>query len=227
MANEDDAGYETLAGPGEARFEIRGSEFVGRARPARTVADAEAFVESVRERFADATHNVPCYRVRVESGGPDGDGRESDARGTGRSHGGYMLREYQSDDGEPTGSSGKPALNVLQQRDVENAVVVVTRYFGGTELGVGGLARAYSRAVKEAVDDAGVVTERPKARFAATVDYDDSGTVRGILESADCEFEAAYEARVAFDVTCDRAGADALRERLLSATSGRVELDPE
>jgi len=210
VTDADDAGYETLAGPGAARFEIRGSEFVGRARPARTVEDAEAFVESVRERFADATHNVPCYRVRIESGGPDA---------------GYMLREYQSDDGEPTGSSGKPALNVLQQRDIENAVVVVTRYFGGTELGVGGLARAYSRAVKEAVDDAGVVAERPKARFGATVDYDDSGTVRGILESTDCEFEASYEERVAFDVTCDRAGADALRERLLSATSGRVELE--
>lgn len=208
--------YETLAGPGEARFEIRGSEFVGRARPVATVEAAEAFVDEVQERYADASHNVPCYRVRVEHGGPTGD---RDAGG------GYMLREYQSDDGEPSGSSGKPALNVLQQRDVQNAVVVVTRYFGGTELGVGGLARAYSRAVKEAVDDAGVTTQKPQERFAATVAYDDSGTVRGILESADCAFDADYAERVAFDVTCDRDDADPLKERLRDATSGRVELE--
>ncbi|GGL34929.1 hypothetical protein GCM10009037_18180 [Halarchaeum grantii] len=202
--------YETLAGPGEARFEIRGSEFVGRARPVATVEAAEAFVEEVQDAYADASHNVPCYRVRVESGGPGS---------------GHLLREYQSDDGEPSGSSGKPALNVLQQRDVQNAVVVVTRYFGGTELGVGGLARAYSRAVKEAVDDAGLTTQKPQERFAATVAYDDSGTVRGILESADCAFDADYAERVAFEVTCDRDDADALRERLRDATSGRVELE--
>ncbi|GGN05850.1 IMPACT family protein [Halarchaeum nitratireducens] len=201
--------YETLAGPGEARFEIRGSEFVGRARPVEGVAAAEAFVDEVQERYADATHNVPCYRVRVESGSPGG---------------GHLLREYQSDDGEPSGSSGKPALNVLQQRGIENAAVVVTRYFGGTELGVGGLARAYSRAVKEAVDEAGVTTREPRTAFDAVVDYDDSGTVRGILESAECDFEAAYEERVSFAVTCPREDADALKERLRSATSGRVEI---
>ncbi|MFB6068362.1 MAG: YigZ family protein, partial [Halobacterium sp.] len=201
--------YRTLGGPGEAGFEVRGSEFVGYARPAETVEAAEAFVDEVRERNADATHNVPCYRVRVESGGPGG---------------GHMLREYQSDDGEPTGSSGKPALNVLQQRDVENAVVVVTRYYGGTNLGVGGLARAYSRAVKDAVDDAGVVEQRPRERFAVTVEYDDSGTVRGILESADCEFDADYGEDVAFEVSVATADADALRERIADATSGRADV---
>ncbi|MFB6269030.1 MAG: YigZ family protein, partial [Halobacterium sp.] len=178
--------YETLAGRGEASFEVQGSEFIGYASPAGTVEEAEAFVEEVRAEHADATHNVPAYRVRLESGGP-GDG--------------YMLREYQSDDGEPTGSSGKPALNVLQQQDVENAVVVVTRYYGGTNLGVGGLARAYSRAVKEAVADAGVVEQRPQERFGVTVEYDDSGSVRSVLESADCEFDAEYGEDVSFDVT--------------------------
>ncbi|GAA0303804.1 IMPACT family protein [Halarchaeum salinum] len=207
--------YDTLAGFGEARFEIRGSAFIGRARPAETVEEAEAFIDEVQERYADASHNVPCYRVRVASDdGRDRDGAEA----------GVLLREYQSDDGEPSGSSGKPALNVLQQRDIENAVVVVTRYFGGTELGVGGLARAYSRAVKETVDDAGVTTQRPRTALSAVVDYDDSGTVRGILESADCDFDAAYEERVSFEITCRRDDAEALQERLRNATSGRVEI---
>ncbi|MFC3477696.1 IMPACT family protein [Halobacterium litoreum] len=201
--------YRTLAGRGDARFEVQGSEFIGYASPAATVDEAEAFVAEVRERHADATHNVPCYRVRVESGGPGS---------------GHMLREYQSDDGEPTGSAGKPALNVLQQRDVENAVVVVTRYYGGTNLGVGGLARAYSRAVKDALDAAGVVEQRPQERLTVAVDYDDSGTVRGILESADCEFDADYGENVAFEVTVAREDADGLRERLADATSGRADL---
>jgi uncharacterized YigZ family protein len=193
--------YDTVAGRGEAAFEIRGSEFVGRVRPATTVDEAEAFVADVAEAYADATHNVPAYRVRADP-----------------------LREYSSDDGEPSGSAGKPALNVLQQREIENVAAVVTRYYGGTNLGVGGLARAYSRAVKEAVDDAGVVTERPHERFTVTVAYDDSGTVRGILESTGVAFEAAYEAEVTFEVRVPVAEADPLQERIASATSGRATL---
>ena len=194
--------YRTVAGRGRAAFEIRGSEFLGHVTPAETVADAEAFVEAVREEYPDATHNVPAYRVRTAP-----------------------LREYSSDAGEPTGSAGKPALNVLQGEELENVAAVVTRYFGGTELGVGGLARAYGRAVKEAVADAGTTERRPREAFAVTVEYDDSGSVRGILEGADADFEADYEERVHFEVRAPEASAADLRDRLRSATSGRAEID--
>jgi uncharacterized YigZ family protein len=204
--------YSTVAGPAEARFEIQGSEFIGYVSPADTVAAAEAFVADIEQRHADATHNVPAYRV------PAGDPSATRP-------GDVMLREWASDDGEPTGSAGKPALNVLVQRDVRNVVVVVTRYFGGTELGVGGLARAYSRAVKESLEAAGVVQEVPHERFSLTVDYDDSGTVRGIIESAGVEFEAHYEERASFDVRVPVQDAPDLRDRLRSATSGRVDID--
>ena len=196
--------YRTVAGRGRAAFEIRGSEFLGHAAPVESVEAAEAFVEAVREEYTDATHNVPAYRVRAAP-----------------------LREYESDDGEPTGSAGKPALNVLQGEDLENVAAVVTRYFGGTELGVGGLARACGRAVKEAVADAGTTERRPREAFTVTVDYDDSGSVRGLLEGADAEFEAAYEERVRFDVRAPEESAAALRDRLRSATSGRAEIDRE
>ncbi|ELK52688.1 hypothetical protein D320_13429 [Haloferax sp. BAB-2207] len=136
-----------------------------------------------------------------------------------------MLREYQSDDGEPSGSSGKPALNVLVQQDVRNVAAVVTRYYGGTNLGVGGLARAYSRAVKEALDAAGVVEEIPHERFTVTVEYDDSGSVRGLLESAGVEFEAAYEADVSFEVRVPVEDGPELRDRIRSATSGRANIE--
>jgi uncharacterized YigZ family protein len=199
--------YRTVAGPGQADFEVRGSEFVGYVSPAETVADAETFIRDVESEHPDATHNVPAYRVPADPSKAD-----------------VLLREWCSDDGEPAGSSGKPALNVLVQREIRNVVAVVTRYYGGTNLGVGGLARAYSRAVKEAVDDAGVVEERPHERFRAVVAYDDSGTVRGILESTGAEFEADYDEQVSFEVRVPVADAAALRDRLRSATSGRVDL---
>jgi len=194
----------TVADRAQAEFEVKGSEFIGHVAPADSVDAAEAFVVEVREAYADATHNVPAYRV------PAGE---------------EMLREWSSDDGEPTGSAGKPALNVLVQRDLRNVVAVVTRYYGGVNLGVGGLARAYARGVSDAVDAAGEIEERPHERFTATVDYDDSGTVRGILESTGVEFDAAYEARVTFEVRVPVGDADGLRDRLRSATGGRVEVE--
>jgi len=208
----DDA-YLTVAEPATATFEVRGSEFLGHVAPVDTVAEAEAFIERVGDEYDDATHNVPAYRV------PAGAASE-------RTPGsGPMLREYSSDDGEPSGSAGKPALNVLQQRGIRNVVAVVTRYYGGTNLGVGGLARAYSRAVKEGVDEAGVVEERPHRRLAVETGYDDSGTVRSVIESSGVDFDADYDERVRFELRVPVAEVDELVERLNSATSGRVEID--
>ncbi|MBV0902108.1 IMPACT family protein [Haloarcula salina] len=196
--------YRTVAGRGEARFEVRGSEFIGHVAPAATAEAAETFVERVGEEYADATHNVPAYRVRADP-----------------------FREYSSDDGEPSGSAGGPALNVLQQRGIENVVAVVTRYYGGTNLGVGGLARSYSRAVRDGVDAAGVVDEVPHEQFTVTVAYDDSGSVRGLLESAGVDFEADYEADVTFAVRVPTDEGNALRDRIRSATSGRAAIETE
>ncbi|PSP99944.1 hypothetical protein BRC89_02880 [Halobacteriales archaeon QS_4_70_19] len=201
---DDPDACRTLAGRGRAEFTVSGSEFVGHAAAATTVDAAETFVAEVREAYPDATHNVPAYRVRADP-----------------------FREYSSDDGEPSGSAGKPVLNVLQGRDLEDAVVVVTRYYGGTNLGVGGLVRSYSRAAKAAITDAGERWTVPHERLVATVEYDDSGTVRGVLESAGVAFDAAYEATVRFDARVPAREADALRDRLRSATSGRVDLNDD
>lgn len=193
--------HSTLAGRGTAAFEVRDSSFIGRARPVEDVEAATAFVETIRTEHPDATHTVPAYRIRA---------------------GGTLLREWSSDAGEPTGSAGKPALNVLVQRDLENVAAVVIRYFGGTELGVGGLARAYAQAVSAAVDDAGVIERWPHRRVALEVAYDDSGTVRGLLESAGVRFEATYEETVRFDVSIPVDDADGVLDRIRSATGGRA-----
>ncbi|KZN25011.1 hypothetical protein A4G99_00225 [Haladaptatus sp. R4] len=208
--------YRTVAGRGESAFEVRGSEFIGYVAPVDSVESAESFIEEIGELHADATHNVPAYRV--QGGNDSGDGSDD--------LGGF-VREWSSDDGEPTSSAGKPALNVLHQRDIENVVAVVTRYYGGTNLGVGGLVRAYSRAVKEAVDDAGVIEERPHRRLDISVEYDDSGTVRGILESEGVEFDAEYDESVGFSVRVPVEESDALCDRLRSATSGRADIRPD
>ncbi len=204
--------FRTVGGRGEATLERRGSEFIGLVEPVDTVDQAEAVIEAVQSAYPDATHHVPAYRVPAGEASADQLGE-------------VMLREWCSDDGEPSGSSGKPALNVLVQQDLQHLVAVVTRYYGGTNLGVGGLARAYSAAVKHAVDDAGIVETVPHERFTATVEYDDSGTVRGILESEGLEFEASYDERARFQVRIPLEQASALRERLLNATSGRVDLE--
>jgi uncharacterized YigZ family protein len=197
--------YRTVDGRGEAAFERQKSRFLGIVESASTVEAVETLLERVREDHPDATHVVPAYRVRVE----DGD----------------FLREYSSDDGEPSGSAGPPALNVLQGESLENVAVCVVRHYGGTNLGVGGLVSAYGESVKRAIADAGTTTTRPKTRFTVTVDYDDSGTVRSVLESADATFEADYDERVRFAVVAPRHLTDTLHDRLRSATRDRVVIE--
>ena len=195
-------GYRTVAERGTARFEIRGSRFIGHVEPVETVSAAEEVTEEIRADHPEATHVVPAYRVRADP-----------------------LREWASDDGEPSGSAGSPALTVLTREALENVVAVVVRYYGGTNLGVGGLARAYARGVKDAIEAAGVTERRPHERITAIVAYDDSGTVRGILESAAVEFEATYETDVRFEISVPTDEASDLRDRLRNATSGRATIE--
>jgi uncharacterized YigZ family protein len=112
----------------EVRAEIRvvNSRFIATLAPVFSVEEARTFVERIRSEFADATHNVPAY---VVGHGPS-------------------VTAHCSDDGEPSGTAGRPALAVLQGSGLGDAAVVVTRYFGGTKLGTGGLVRAYGDAVR-------------------------------------------------------------------------------
>ena len=194
--------YVTVAGGGEGTYEERGSEFVGYVAPATEEDEAEGFVDDVRGQHPDATHHVSAYRVR--NGG--------------------TVRGIYDDDGEPSGSAGKPVLELLRGEEAENAVAVVVRYYGGTKLGYGGLVRAYTEAAKRALSDAGTRVDVPRAELRVEVGYDDSGTVRDVLESEGVPFDAEYEEAVVFTVRPPAADIDALKDRLLSATSGRARL---
>ena len=113
----------------ETRIEIRivNSRFIASAAPVFSVDEAKAFVRRIRREFADASHNVPVYLI---------------------GHG-ASVTAHCNDDGEPSGTAGRPALAVLRGSGLGDVAVVVTRYFGGTKLGTGGLVRAYGDAVRE------------------------------------------------------------------------------
>ena len=127
----------------ETRVEIKvsNSKFIATAKPAFTVDEAKTFIDDIRNRFSDATHNVPVFII----GHPP------------------TVTEHSSDDGEPAGTAGRPALSVLRGSGFGDIVVVITRYFGGTKLGTGGLVRAYSDAMRS------VLAKIPKAEKLATV----------------------------------------------------------
>jgi uncharacterized YigZ family protein len=118
----------------ETRVEIRvsNSRFIATLAPVFSVEEGRAFVERVKSEFADASHNVPAY---VVGHGPS-------------------VTAHCNDDGEPSGTAGRPALAVLQGSGLGDAAVVVTRYFGGTKLGTGGLVRAYGDAVRAVLEAA-------------------------------------------------------------------------
>ncbi len=105
---------------------VLNSRFIATLSPAFSVAEARAFIAEMRREFSTATHNVPAYIIG----------------------GGHTLTEYASDDGEPSGTAGRPALTVLRGSGLGDVALVITRYFGGTKLGTGGLVRAYTKAAQ-------------------------------------------------------------------------------
>jgi len=116
----------------ETRVEIKviNSRFIATAAPAFSVEEAKAFITRIKAEFADASHNVPAYLV---------------------GHGASVIAHC-NDDGEPSGTAGKPALAVLSGSGLGDIAVVITRYFGGTKLGAGGLVRAYSDAMRAVLE---------------------------------------------------------------------------
>ena len=127
--------YLSPAGQGRSEYVEKKSRFLGRVFPVSTEEEVRACLEEVRKEHYDARHHCWCYLLT------DGSKRYSD-------------------DGEPQGTAGQPMLNVFEREEVQNVLCVVTRYFGGILLGTGGLARAYSKAAKDALTDAGIAANR-------------------------------------------------------------------
>lgn len=194
--------YMTLGGIGTAELVVERSRFLGEARPVESEEEAEARVEEVRDEHYDARH--VCYGLRV--------GR------------GAQRIDRSNDDGEPPRTGGFPIWQVLDGEDVTNALCLVVRYFGGVELGTGGLTRAYRDAARAAVEEAGIVEVVPEQILELTVGYARYDAVEHLVESSDCAriLEAEFTDDVALEVAVHARELDAFRERLSGALNRDV-----
>ena len=192
--------YRIPAGPGEAELSEKRSRFLGHVRMVESEDEARAFIVEMKKKYYDARHNCWCYAIR---GGP----------------------ERYSDDGEPQGSAGIPMLEVLRRREVTNAVCVVTRYFGGVLLGTGGLLRAYTQSVADALDAAGTAVVRAWTEAEARCSYAQAERMKTEAAALGAVTEdVVYGADVRLKLLVPQEQAEALAARLSDASAGSVRL---
>lgn len=182
------------------------SRFIATARPVATVAEAHEFIARVRAEFAGATHNVYAYRVGF----------------------GSSVTDSCSDDGEPPGTAGRPALVVVQNSGLGDVIVVITRYFGGTKLGTGGLVRAYSGAAQA------VLATLPRAErietqtFNLVVPYKFYDTLTRLAAAHDGQVDdAQFAAEVTLRLTFPVDRIEGFNAALRKASAGGLELKGE
>jgi len=143
----------------------------------------------------------------------------------------YFIREKNSfafksdDDGEPAGSSGKPILKILESKDIQNSVVVVTRYFGGTKLGFGGLSRAYRETALSAIEEAGIIEVYEQVRFKIRTGYPESQKIRNLIERYGNIEEEKYSENVEFTLLVKKDLENELIEKVKNQTKNKAELE--
>ncbi|MCT2593985.1 YigZ family protein [Streptomyces sp. N2-109] len=195
--------YLTVPGEGVHETEVNRSRFRCALAPAATEAEARAFIARVREEHPTAGHHCWAYVIGADGG-----------------------IQRAGDDGEPGGTAGAPMLQMLTRRETRCVVAVVTRWFGGTKLGAGGLIRAYGGAVGEALDALGTVTRQRIRLATVTVDHQRAGRLENELRSGGTRVrEVRYGTEVCIEVEIREADLDAFRQRLADATSGDARLD--
>ncbi|MZE75854.1 YigZ family protein [Streptomyces xinghaiensis] len=195
--------YRTVAREGEHETEVKRSRFLTTLAPVATEADARAVIRRVRERHPGATHHCWAYVI-----GASGAVQKS------------------SDDGEPGGTAGVPMLQMLLRREVRDIVAVVTRWFGGVQLGAGGLIRAYGGAVGQTLDVLGTVARRPVRLATVTVDHQRAGKLENDLRATGRTVrEVRYGDRVRIEIGVAEGDLDRFRGWLADATAGAAALE--
>lgn len=193
-------GIKILYEGGTGELEEKKSRFIAATLPISSQEEAMAFIEKTKKQYWDAKHN--CYAYVL------GDRHE--------------IQRF-SDDGEPGGTAGKPMLDVLLGEDIHNMAVVVTRYFGGTLLGTGGLVRAYSGAVKEALVNSVILEKQQGIQLLLQTTYSDLGKIQYLLLgnsipilSEDYGTDVCFEVLVPLDMEKN------ITEQLIDGTNGRI-----
>lgn len=195
--------YRVLLKGGEGEYVEKKSRFIATLRKCGSEEEALGFLEEMRKKYWDARHN--CYAFVIG------------ARGE-------LTRC--SDDGEPSGTAGRPMLEVLTGEGIRNVAVVVTRYFGGVLLGTGGLVRAYTQAVKEGLKNCEVGRMRHGYEVTVNIDYTDVGKILYLLGNAGIEpLSADYGEKATLRLNIPAGKLEGLRKDMADATSGRAKLD--
>lgn len=194
----------TIAAPVESELVIKKSRFIARVAPIASSVEADAVIADAKKRFWDARHNCSAQVTGVR-----GD------------------RARSSDDGEPSGTAGVPMLEVLRRRELTDVVAVVTRYFGGIKLGAGGLVRAYSTAVSEALDLATLVDRRMLVQLRIEAPHADAGRfdnlIREWVRRHDAVLDAvSYGSVASFAVWAPADAVRALGAEVAEASAGSV-----
>lgn len=191
--------YYTVKGYGEHEIVIEKSRFICYVNRAETEEEAVAFIQQIKKKHWDATHNCSAYLI-----------------------GEHDQIQKANDDGEPSGTAGVPMLEVLKKKGLKDTVAVVTRYFGGIKLGAGGLVRAYSRAVSEGLNAAGIVERRLMRVMQVTIDYSWLGKVENELRSSGYMVKSVrYLDRVTIEIFVEETNKTSFAAWIEDLTNGR------
>ncbi|MFD2655582.1 YigZ family protein [Gracilibacillus thailandensis] len=194
--------YFTVKLEGSDEQVIQKSRFIGYVKRVTTEDEAQQFIQAIKKKHADATHNCSAYMI-----------------------GEHDQIQKANDDGEPNGTAGVPILEVLKKRQLKDTAVVVTRYFGGIKLGAGGLIRAYSSTTSLAINTTGVVERKRMKKFFVTVDYTLLGKLENELRQSDYLLEETeYLDKVTFHVRTLVGEEAGFSDWITDLTSGNVEL---
>ncbi len=198
--------YKTIA-PKEiytGEYVEKKSRFIATLTGVSDEACAREFIIGIKKKYYDARHNVSAYIIRSGDNAPD--------------------RQHSSDDGEPPGTAGKPVLDVLSGTGLTGVCMVVTRYFGGTLLGTGGLVRAYGTAAKDAIENAVIVEMRPAVEYDLSFSYANEGGVRRLTETLNAGIaHTEYGEKVRFKVQVPEERAPLFEKELEEKFSGQAE----
>ena len=203
MSFEDD--YNSIQAPVSAEIKIKGSRFIADASPTEAATDAETFLASIVNAYPDATHHCYAYRVFADRN----------------------IIERSSDAGEPAGSAGAPMLTVVKGRQLLAVTVVVTRYFGGTKLGIGGLIRAYTESTQTVLDKCKIVQHIHQSIVPISFPYELTGAVMHVISEYQGQIiESKYETLTHVNVQIPLKVVDNFKKRLIDATSNRIMIEP-
>ena len=195
--------YKILYKEGEAEISEKKSRFIAHIAPAQTEEEAQAFIEKIKKQYWDARHN--CWAYSIGENQP-------------------ALRC--SDDGEPSGTAGKPMLEVLTGQELHNVVAVVTRYFGGVLLGTGGLIRAYQAAAKEGIKNSDVAQVCDGITAVITTDYNAYGKLQYICNDNNVDIiDTDFGANVTIKLAAEMSVCDTFEKKLMDTFAGNVVLN--